>query len=98
MTNSIIHIFQLLPAIIVVAFTIQQSHFLITLLTLEGLTLSLVLFVPLALRMLLIPLGILRLLILTLGACEASVGLALLVIIVRGYGRDLVNNTSLNKC
>nr|QUJ10062.1 NADH dehydrogenase subunit 4L [Tubifex tubifex] len=91
-------ILQMLPAIMIIALIMQQSHFLMSLLALEGLTLSLVLFVPITLTVLSMSAGILSLLMLTLGACEASIGLALLVMMVRSYGNDLVNNTSLNKC
>nr|YP_010700915.1 NADH dehydrogenase subunit 4L [Rhynchospio aff. asiatica ZW-2021]WCI21130.1 NADH dehydrogenase subunit 4L [Rhynchospio aff. asiatica ZW-2021] len=36
--------------------------------------------------------------ILTLGACEASVALAILVLITRSYGADTIKSFSINKC
>ena len=88
----------ILPAIIVVSFLIRQSHLLIALITLEGLILRLVLYVPVILTASYLPVGVARILLLTLGACEASLGLALLVIITRFHGSDLVNNLTINKC
>ena len=38
------------------------------------------------------------LVVLTFGACEASVALAILVLITRSYGRDIVSSLSLSKC
>lgn len=36
--------------------------------------------------------------ILTFGACEASVGLALLVALIRNHGNDFVSSISIHKC
>lgn len=36
--------------------------------------------------------------ILTFGACEASVGLALLVALIRSHGNDYISNISTHKC
>jgi NADH:ubiquinone oxidoreductase subunit K len=41
---------------------------------------------------------IIILVIITLAACEASLGLALIVIITRSYGSDSVKLLSINKC
>jgi NADH:ubiquinone oxidoreductase subunit K len=38
------------------------------------------------------------LIILTFGACEARVALAILVRISRTYGNDIINTLSINKC
>lgn len=88
----------LIPAAAITALLIQQSHLLITLLTLERLILSLVLLVPLTLTYSSIKLRILRIILLSFGACEASLGLRLLVIISRSLGSDLVSNLTINKC
>jgi NADH-ubiquinone oxidoreductase chain 4L len=69
-----------------------------TLLTLEGVILRLVLIVPLILTMNSQLLGVIRIVILSLGACEASLGLALLVMLARSFGSDKVRNLSINKC
>lgn len=38
------------------------------------------------------------LVVLTFGACEASVALAVLVLITRSYGRDMLSALRLRKC
>ena len=98
MFSSLYYMILILPAIILVSFLIRQSHLLIALITLEGLILRLVLYVPVILTASYLPVGVARILLLTLGACEASLGLALLVIITRFHGSDLVNNLTINKC
>lgn len=98
MATSLTLILQLIPLIIIVSFILQQHHLLITLLALEGVTLRLVLSIPLTLRINSISLRVLSIIILSFGACEASLGLALLVIIARSHGNDIVNNLTLNKC
>jgi NADH-ubiquinone oxidoreductase chain 4L len=98
MSSSLLFMLQIIPIIMLIAFMLQQSHLLITLLTLEGLILRLVLVIPIVLRINSQPLGVIRVLILTLGACEARLGLALLVILARSFGSDIVRNLSINKC
>lgn len=39
-----------------------------------------------------------RVIILTIGACEARLGLSILVIMSRSYGSDLIKSVSTNKC
>src|SRR6267154_365810 len=77
---------------------IQRHHFLISLFSLEGIILTLVAIIPLSLSIINIPIATLSIILLTLGACEASLGLSLIVIISRYYGRDIFNSLSLNKC
>jgi len=89
---------QLIPAIILTTLIIQQNHLLMSLLALEGITLRLVLTIPLILTINLIPVASSCIIILTLGACEASLGLALLVSAARVTGNDIVNVLSANKC
>lgn len=60
--------------------------------------LSLVAILPLALSMSNIPIPTISIVILTFGACEASLGLRLIVIMSRYYGRDLFKSLSTNKC
>lgn len=83
MFTSLIFIIQLTPLVIVTSFICQQTHLLITLLSLEGLTLSLVLTIPITLSLRFPSLAISGLIILALGVCEARLGLALLVILTR---------------
>jgi len=40
----------------------------------------------------------LRIILLTFGACEARLGLRIIVIISRTYGADMLNSLSINKC
>jgi NADH-ubiquinone oxidoreductase chain 4L len=98
MLSSLIYVIIITPIIIIVSFLIRQSHLLIALITLEGLILRLVLYVPVILTISGLSVGIASILLLTLGACEASLGLALLVIITRFHGSDLINNLTINKC
>lgn len=83
---------------LVFTFLIQQHHFLISLFSLEGIILTLVAIVPLSLTLSNIPIATISIVILTFGACEARLGLSLIVIISRYYGRDLFKSLSTNKC
>lgn len=83
----------------ITSFLIQRTHFLIRLLCLEGIILSLVLLVPISLRFASINISaIYVLVILTIGACEARLGLSLIVIISGNTGSDILISTSINKC
>ena len=44
------------------------------------------------------PLSTISIILLTFGACEARLGLSLIVIISRYYGRDIFKSLSTNKC
>lgn len=83
---------------IAITFIIQQQHFLISLFSLEGIILTLVALIPLSLSISNIPIATIRIILLTFGACEARLGLRLIVIISRYYGRDLFKSITLNKC
>lgn len=78
------------------AFFSQLTHFLMVLLRLEVSVLSLA--VLFSLR------GVFSfdcfrgLVVLTFGACEAALGLALLVSMGRGYGNDYLKQLVINKC
>lgn len=93
-----IYIISILPIIAIIALLVHHTHLLITLLVLEGLTLSLVLLIPTVLVYSSINLNSLRIIILCLGACEARLGLRLLVLLSRSLGSDLVKLLSINKC
>lgn len=81
-----------------IALLTQRSHFLISLLCLEGIMLSLVLFIPSLIYSLQISLPTIRIILLTFGACEASLGLRILVHISRSYGSDIIKSLTINKC
>lgn len=97
--NPSIHIFiQLIPMAAIFTLLLQKNHILIILLSLEGLMLRIVIFIPLLLATSGVIINYLRVLILTFGACEASIGLSLIVIIARTYGSDILKATTTNKC
>jgi NADH:ubiquinone oxidoreductase subunit K len=60
--------------------------------------LILVSIIPLSLSIINMPISTLSLILLTFGACEASLGLRLIVIISRFYGRDILKSLTINKC
>jgi NADH:ubiquinone oxidoreductase subunit K len=81
-----------------IAFILQRTHLLIALLCLEGIILTLVLYVPSILYISNIIIPTIRIVILSFGACEASLGLRIIVYISRSYGSDMLNSATLNKC
>nr|YP_011035818.1 NADH dehydrogenase subunit 4L [Plaxiphora tricolor]WRI60248.1 NADH dehydrogenase subunit 4L [Plaxiphora tricolor] len=81
----------------VVSLCLQRKHLLNILLILELLMLSLFL--------LLMCMGngfggegLMVFILLVFGACEASIGLSMLVILIRAYGNDYVSSLVINKC
>ena len=78
-----------------ITFIIQRRHILISLIALEGVILTLVLlFISQRSESDIIILFVL----LTMGGCEASLGLACLVCIMRSYGRDRFSLLRTQKC
>nr|YP_010258384.1 NADH dehydrogenase subunit 4L [Tonoscolex birmanicus]AGW95957.1 NADH dehydrogenase subunit 4L [Tonoscolex birmanicus] len=98
MNNSTMTIMYLLPLLAMTNMMFNQAHFLMTLLSLEGITLSLVLFIPLILMNTHAPNAALTVILLTFGACEASLGLGLMVLMSRSYGSDMLKSLTLTKC
>lgn len=97
--SMIIYLLQLSYFIVILALLHQHTHFLIILICFEGIMLTLVILIPAVLYgSNIINMPVLALLILTLGACEASLGLRLLVNMSRTYGSDIVKLIHLNKC
>ena len=79
------------------ALSLQYKHFLRVLLSLEAATINL--FVILfAMSNNITFSGQTSLILITLGACEASLGLAILVAIIRSQGNDYVSRFSSQKC
>lgn len=76
----------------------RQKHLLIVLLGLEAIILSIILLIPLCLRISYIKINILLILLLTLRVCEAGLGLSLIVSISRIFGSDIIKSLSINKC
>ena len=76
-------------------FIIQRQHVLMCLIALEGVILTLsLMYIVQGCEVELFILFIL----LTFGACEASLGLACLVCIIRSYGRDIFSILKTLKC
>nr|BDQ44209.1 NADH dehydrogenase subunit 4L [Polypheretima elongata] len=98
MNNTTLTIMCLLPIMAMTNLLFNQTHFLMTLLSLEGITLSLVLFVPLILMNSLAPNTAMVVILLTFGACEASLGLGLMVSMSRSYGNDMLKSLTSTKC
>nr|QBC73203.1 NADH dehydrogenase subunit 4L [Perotrochus caledonicus] len=76
---------------------LQYKHLLGALLSLESMTLSLFVGIFSVSSMCNVE-SYMCLILITLGACEASLGLAVLVSLIRTHGNDYVFNYSLHKC
>nr|YP_010381757.1 NADH dehydrogenase subunit 4L [Entemnotrochus adansonianus]UDL72147.1 NADH dehydrogenase subunit 4L [Entemnotrochus adansonianus] len=76
---------------------LQYKHLLGALLSLEAMTLSLFVGIFSVSGSYNVE-GFMCLILITLGACEASLGLAILVSLIRTHGNDYVYNFSLHKC
>nr|BDQ43871.1 NADH dehydrogenase subunit 4L [Metaphire agrestis] len=98
MNNTTLTIMCLLPILAMTNLLFNQTHFLMTLLSLEGITLSLVLFVPLMLMSCSAPNTAMAVTLLTFGACEASLGLGLMVSMSRFCGNDMLKSLTTTKC
>nr|QGZ10071.1 NADH dehydrogenase subunit 4L [Eisenia balatonica] len=98
MYTSIMTMVFLLPLLGMLNLVSNQSHFLMTLLSLEGVTLSLVLFVPMSMSVMGAPNASISVMLLTFGACEASIGLSLMVLMSRSFGTDMLKSLAMSKC
>nr|YP_010409812.1 NADH dehydrogenase subunit 4L [Leontocebus fuscicollis weddelli]URH14684.1 NADH dehydrogenase subunit 4L [Leontocebus fuscicollis weddelli] len=78
---------------------IYRSHLMSSLLCLEGMMLSLFIMITLTtLNIHLMLMYMMPITLLVFAACEAAVGLALLVLISNSYGMDYVQNLNLLQC
>nr|WIM50730.1 NADH dehydrogenase subunit 4L [Conus ventricosus] len=92
---SMLSIFGVLVSLLTLS--LQYKHLLSILLSLEAVTMSLfVLMFFMSSNITLM--GETSLILITLGACEASLGLAILVAIIRAEGNDYVSSFSMHKC
>nr|YP_010183543.1 NADH dehydrogenase subunit 4L [Drawida gisti]QVG61472.1 NADH dehydrogenase subunit 4L [Drawida gisti] len=98
MFNSLMIYIFLMPLVAMLNLILNQYHFLMALLSLECITLSLVLFIPISMNLVGATNLSLSILILTLGACEASLGLSLMVMMSRSCGTDMLKSLTMNKC
>nr|AXA45357.1 NADH dehydrogenase subunit 4L [Toxicochlespira sp. MNHN IM 2013-9841] len=79
------------------ALSLQYKHLLSVLLSLEAMTMNLFILMFCMTNNLSYS-GETSLILITLGACEASLGLAVLVAIIRAEGNDYVSSFSMHKC
>nr|YP_010241734.1 NADH dehydrogenase subunit 4L [Struthiolaria papulosa]QTI82422.1 NADH dehydrogenase subunit 4L [Struthiolaria papulosa] len=77
--------------------SLQYKHLLSVLLSLEAATMNLFIMM-FSFSNNLVYSGQSSLILITLGACEASLGLAILVIVIRSQGNDYVSSFSMQKC
>lgn len=88
----------ILPIITIINILLHHKSLLLTLLSLEAITLGSLILLINTIIIINSNSPIIRILILTIGACEASLGLTLLVLISRYYGNDLVKSLNISKC
>nr|YP_010957493.1 NADH dehydrogenase subunit 4L [Gadomus longifilis]WMY90820.1 NADH dehydrogenase subunit 4L [Gadomus longifilis] len=82
-----------------VGFTVRRTHFLSTLLCLEGMMLTLYLMFSLwSLQSGVVSYSMVPVFVLAFSACEASAGLALLVAMVRTHGTGRLKSLNLLQC
>nr|YP_009434648.1 NADH dehydrogenase subunit 4L [Tectus pyramis]ATF29380.1 NADH dehydrogenase subunit 4L [Tectus pyramis] len=81
----------------ITALSVQRKHLLSALLSLEAMTLSLFIML-IAVSSNFNFEGHMCLILITFGACEASLGLAILVSLIRTHGNDYVSSFSSQKC
>lgn len=79
------------------SFLRQRTHLLTALLAIEASILILATIIPISQIIAALPNATILVVILTLAACEARLGLALLVLMVRSYGNDLIRSLSTSK-
>nr|FAA04236.1 TPA: NADH dehydrogenase subunit 4l [Triannulata magna] len=88
----------MLPMISMLSFIMKNKKFLMCLLSLEMITLSLILYVMYTYLYMKIQLYMFMIMILTFSACEASMGLSLMVMMSRNIGSDKLLKLSMSKC
>nr|QUT13273.1 NADH dehydrogenase subunit 4L [Nais communis] len=96
--NHYVFIFELCSMMAMVGLMMNSKHLLMALLYLEAFMLSLVMLIPLTLIIFSSQSMFISIVLLSVGACEASLGLAMMVMMSRTYGSDLMSSTTMNKC
>lgn len=96
--NSYRIILEICSLIAVIILITNKNHLLISLLALERLILRLVILIPVNIIISNVQSLFVRIVLLSIGACEARLGLALIVIISRTYGSDIIKSLSSRKC
>nr|YP_009974962.1 NADH dehydrogenase subunit 4L [Platynereis massiliensis]QNJ33936.1 NADH dehydrogenase subunit 4L [Platynereis massiliensis] len=86
------------PILVMLSITcviLQRQHLLMALLALEAMILALVIMTIITLNT---SWSMFIIVMLTFGACEASLGLACMTAMSRSYGNDRLNSLTTNKC
>nr|NP_009247.1 NADH dehydrogenase subunit 4L [Platynereis dumerilii]AAF02691.1 NADH dehydrogenase subunit 4L [Platynereis dumerilii] len=86
------------PILVILSITcviLQRQHLLMALLALEAMILALIIMMIVILST---SWSMFIIVMLTFGACEASLGLACMTAMSRSYGNDRLNSLSSNKC
>nr|YP_010713490.1 NADH dehydrogenase subunit 4L [Barbronia yunnanensis]WDA96191.1 NADH dehydrogenase subunit 4L [Barbronia yunnanensis] len=91
-------IISIIPLITIINLLLHHKFLLLTLLSLEAITLGSLMLLMNTMMLMNSNNAIISILMLTIGACEASLGLTLLVLMSRQYGNDLVSSLNLSKC
>nr|QIZ12671.1 NADH dehydrogenase subunit 4L [Acanthopleura echinata] len=95
--NPLFNVGVLSSMISVLVFCLQRKHLLNSLLSLEMMMLSIFL-VIFSCSVNISSEGLVVFILLALAACEAALGLSLLVILIRSHGNDYVSSLSIHKC
>uniref|UniRef100_A0AAU8L1C8 NADH-ubiquinone oxidoreductase chain 4L n=1 Tax=Polychaeta sp. TaxID=3061522 RepID=A0AAU8L1C8_9ANNE len=96
--STLLYIMPFITLLPIITLVLQQKSLLMSLLSLEALILSLVMFLTFSFCMSSQKEPFLCLILLVFGACEASLGLALLVSVMRLYGNELPSTLMTAKC
>uniref|UniRef100_A0AAU6QGZ5 NADH-ubiquinone oxidoreductase chain 4L n=1 Tax=Prionospio sp. 6 MH-2023 TaxID=3059274 RepID=A0AAU6QGZ5_9ANNE len=98
MTISLINLLSFITLLAIFSLISQRRQVLMCLLSLEAVLLSLAFAAATMFSSSTSVHFFYCLVILTFGACEAAVALAILVLITRAFGSDMIQSLNLNKC
>nr|YP_089680.1 NADH dehydrogenase subunit 4L [Clymenella torquata]AAU20742.1 NADH dehydrogenase subunit 4L [Clymenella torquata] len=97
-TTPMLYLLPMLPLFPMFALIFNQKSFMMSLLCLEAMILSLVLLTAILLGGINSSEPSMCLILLVFGACEASIGLAIMVTIMRSQGNESVSLLTVSKC
>jgi len=97
MSLTTLRIISIFPILALLTFVSQRNHILMCLLRLEAAVLSLAFIAGISSSLSTLYIFF-CIIILSFGACEAGVALAMLVVVTRSYGSDLIKSINLRKC
>nr|YP_009019396.1 NADH dehydrogenase subunit 4L [Hirudo nipponia]AGL10936.1 NADH dehydrogenase subunit 4L [Hirudo nipponia] len=87
-----------IPIMCIINVMFHMTSLLMTLLSLELMMLSLMFMLVSSMMFIEMDMPTVSVLILSMSACETSLGLSVLVIMSRSYGSDMINLLSMSKC